>query len=139
LIGAPLLSAEGCHSRPRKFEFKQKGRQTAFTICKGLSQPTEWAALPSDNISGCFFQGWRNPLMIKIVLFFYFFIFFGGLECVGHSFAYVTHYVFLRYVWIRTQRAAIASVLYISSNINVNSRLFLMNKKGLISHEIENN
>jgi hypothetical protein len=28
--------------------------------------------------------------------------FFGGLECVGHSFAYVAHYVFLRDVWIRT-------------------------------------
>jgi hypothetical protein len=29
--------------------------------------------------------------------------FFGVLECVGHSFAYVAHFVFLRYVWIRTQ------------------------------------
>jgi hypothetical protein len=47
--------------------------------------------------------------MIKIVLFFNFFIFFGGLECVGHSFAYVTHFVLLRDVWNRTQRAAIAS------------------------------
>ncbi len=36
-------------------------------------------------------------------------IFFGGLECVGHSFAYVAHFVFLRDVWIRTQRAAVAS------------------------------
>ncbi len=34
--------------------------------------------------------------------------FFGGLECVGHSFAYVAH-LFLRDVWIRTQRASIAS------------------------------
>jgi hypothetical protein len=34
---------------------------------------------------------------------------FGGLECVGHSFGYVAHVVFLRYVWIRTQRAAVAS------------------------------
>jgi hypothetical protein len=31
--------------------------------------------------------------------------FFGGRECVGYSFA---HFVFLRDVWIRTQRAAVA-------------------------------
>jgi hypothetical protein len=38
-------------------------------------------------------------------------IFFGELECFGHSFAYVAHlYIFLRYVWIRNQRqAAVAS------------------------------
>jgi hypothetical protein len=36
-------------------------------------------------------------------------IFFGGLERVGHSFAYVAHFVFLRDVWIRTQRADLAS------------------------------
>jgi ionotropic glutamate receptor len=38
-----------------------------------------------------------------------FLAFLGGLECVGHSFAYVAHLVFLRDVWIRTQRAAGAS------------------------------
>jgi hypothetical protein len=32
--------------------------------------------------------------------------FLGGLECVGHSFAYVAYFVFLRDAWIRTQRAA---------------------------------
>ncbi len=26
-----------------------------------------------------------------------------GLECVGHSFVYVAHFVFSKYVWIRTQ------------------------------------
>ncbi len=35
--------------------------------------------------------------------------FFGGLECFCHSFAYVVHFVFLRDVWFRTQRAAVAS------------------------------
>jgi hypothetical protein len=40
----------------------------------------------------------------------FFCIFFGGLECVGQSFAYVAHFVFLRDVWIRTQRAAVASM-----------------------------
>ncbi len=39
----------------------------------------------------------------------FFCIFFGRLDCVGHSFDYVTHFVFLGDVWIRTQRAAVAS------------------------------
>ncbi len=34
---------------------------------------------------------------------------FGGLECLGHSIAYVTHFVLLRDIWIWTQRAALAS------------------------------
>ncbi len=36
-----LLSAEGCHTRPRKFEFKQKGRKTAITVRRGLGTP-DW-------------------------------------------------------------------------------------------------
>ncbi len=40
---------------------------------------------------------------------FFFVYFFGGLECVGHSFAYVAHLWFLRDVWIRTQSTAVAS------------------------------
>ncbi len=40
--------------------------------------------------------------------FLYIVYFFGGLECVGHSFAYVAHLWFLRDVWIRTQSAAVA-------------------------------
>jgi hypothetical protein len=35
--------------------------------------------------------------------------FLGALECAGHSFAYVAHFVFLRDVCIRTQRATVAS------------------------------
>ena len=38
-----------------------------------------------------------------------FYRFFGGLEFVCHSFAYVAHFVFLRDVWLRTQRAGVAS------------------------------
>ncbi len=34
----------------------------------------------------------------------FFVYFFSGLECVGHSFAYVAHFVFLRDVWIRILR-----------------------------------
>jgi hypothetical protein len=41
---------------------------------------------------------------------YYFLVYlFGGLECDVHSFAYVAHFVFMRDVWIRTQRAAIVS------------------------------
>jgi hypothetical protein len=29
--------------------------------------------------------------------------FFGGQQCVGHTFAYVAHFVFFRDVWNRTQ------------------------------------
>jgi hypothetical protein len=32
-------------------------------------------------------------------------IFFGGLDCVGHSLAYVAHCVFLRDVWMRCKQA----------------------------------
>jgi hypothetical protein len=42
-------------------------------------------------------------------VFVFFVYFFGGLECVGHSFAYVAHLWFLRDIWIRTQSAAVAS------------------------------
>jgi hypothetical protein len=48
-------------------------------------------------------------LGLKIIIFFI--IFFGGLECVGHSFAYVAHFVFLRDVWIRTLIANLAAHL----------------------------
>jgi hypothetical protein len=43
------------------------------------------------------------------LLVFLFCILFGGLECIGHSFAYVGHFIFLRDGWIRTLRAAVAS------------------------------
>ncbi len=43
----------------------------------------------------------------KIRVNFLFFLPIGGLECVDHSFAQVVHFVFLKHVWIRTQRAAI--------------------------------
>ncbi len=43
------------------------------------------------------------------IIFITFIYFLGGLKCVGHSCAYVAHFVFSRYVWIRTLRAAVAS------------------------------
>jgi hypothetical protein len=39
----------------------------------------------------------------------FFLYFFGGLECVGHSFAYFAHLWFLWDAWIRTQSAAVAN------------------------------
>ncbi len=36
------------------------------------------------------------------------YIFFGGLECVDHSFTYIAHLWFLRDVWFQTQCAAVA-------------------------------
>ncbi len=47
-----------------------------------------------------------NPIFLYL---YFFFLGGGGLECVGHSFAYVAHLWFLRDVWIRTQSAAVAS------------------------------
>ncbi len=51
----------------------------------------------------------RVPLRFLLLNKCYFLYFFGGLECIGHSFAYVVDLVFLKDVWIRTQRAAVAS------------------------------
>ncbi len=39
---------------------KKKVRHTAITICRGLSHPTGWAALPSENISRYFFKGGKT-------------------------------------------------------------------------------
>ncbi len=50
---------------------------------------------------------WKRFWRCLIYIFLYFLL--GGLECNGHSFVYVAHFVFLRDVWIRTQRAAVAS------------------------------
>ncbi len=47
-------------------------------------------------------QIWQKPGRL-------FCIFFGRLDCVGRSFAYVAHFGFLRDVWIRTQKDAVAS------------------------------
>jgi hypothetical protein len=58
--------------------------------------------------------GWQHHWKLYLALynFYIFSIFFGGLEYVGHSIVYVAHFVFLRDVLIRTQRAAVASRRY---------------------------
>ncbi len=44
-----------------------------------------------------------DVLKNKLLLY----IFWRDCACVGHSFAYVAHFVFLRDVWIRIQRAVV--------------------------------
>ncbi len=66
-------------------------------------------------------------------MFFFFVYFYGGLECVGHSFASVAHLWFLRDVWIRTQSTAVASWratdLATHPSINVWSPILFYNLK----------
>jgi hypothetical protein len=67
-----------------------------------------------ENFNACQIFAWRNVhfypyLMGKFVKEAIFCIFFGGLVCVGHSFAYVAHFVVLRDVGMRTQRTTVAS------------------------------
>ena len=74
--------------------------------CGGLNQ-REW-----ERLDKCHRQKFFKLNEVGGVHVMYFFVyFFGGLECVGHSFAYVAHFVFMKDVCIRTQRAAVASRL----------------------------
>ncbi len=61
-------------------------------------------------------NSWWKKHVIKEHFFVYILIIFGGLECVGHSFAYVAH-LFLGNVWIRTQGAAVASRYWYATNL----------------------
>ncbi len=51
----------------------------------------------------------RTSLLSSLSEEFFFEYFVGRLKCVGHFFAYVAQFEFLRDVWIRTQRATVAS------------------------------
>ncbi len=62
-----------------------------------------------NQVIRCVFLDAGNDVVGMIENLFFLYIFFGGLECVGHSFAYVAHLWFLRDVWIRTQSTAVAS------------------------------
>ncbi len=46
--------------------------------------------------------------------------------CIDHYFAYDSHFAILRGVWIRTQRAAIASRLWIVADPHQNIAIFLL-------------
>jgi hypothetical protein len=61
---------------------------------------------------------------LQYIFFVNFFLGGGGLlECVGHSFAFVAHFEFLRDVWIRTQRAALASRRATGTNLATHLQL----------------
>jgi hypothetical protein len=62
------------------------------------------------------------------------YIFFSGLECVGHSFAYAAHFIFLRDIWIRTQRAAVAS----RRGTNLTTRLPLSHPSPYVAAHLSN-
>jgi hypothetical protein len=63
------------------------------------------------------FKSYKSPGVMVSEMFNYdttvitcfLYICFGGLECVGHSFPCVAHFLFMGDDWIRTQRAAVAS------------------------------
>jgi hypothetical protein len=50
-----------------------------------------------------------NPDQEDAQNFLYIFFWRAIVCCVGHSFSYVAHFLFLRDVWIRTRIAAVAS------------------------------
>jgi hypothetical protein len=62
---------------------------------------------------GCYDSGGANSIHFHInrkrVVIYKKPYFISRLEFVGHSFAYVAHFVFLRDVWIRSQRADVAT------------------------------
>jgi hypothetical protein len=52
----------------------------------------------------------KKKFFLKLLVLKSFFVYsFCGLDCVGHFFAYVAHFVFLRNEWIQTQKDALAS------------------------------
>jgi hypothetical protein len=56
----------------------------------------------------------QDKLKVSVQMFYdlpsnVFYIFLGGIECVGHFFANVAHFLLLGDVWIRTQRADVVS------------------------------
>ncbi len=74
------------------------------SCCGGLSRSSGWRVC---------WRRWPKPLNWMLNLSGYTFLyFFGGLECVGHSFACVAHFfIFERCQWFRTQRFAVATNL----------------------------
>ncbi len=80
------------------YVFKSK---TTVTVCRKLLHILKsfFIQRPEQNT-----ESKRNATLKHSKNFnvFLFCTFFGGLECVGHNYAYVARFVFLRDVWIRT-------------------------------------
>jgi hypothetical protein len=56
--------------------------------------------------------------------------YFGGLDRFSHSFVFVAHFVFLRDVWIQTQRSSVtqagATELFISLKVSRTELIFFL-------------
>jgi hypothetical protein len=52
-----IIVSSGLPHQTQQVQIFKKVRQTAITICRGLLHLTGWVVLPSENISGRFFQG----------------------------------------------------------------------------------
>jgi hypothetical protein len=87
------------------------GLDSTRQVTSKLSMPIRTG---SCSLSQCG-SHWKQTLLFSLLFFLsmgsalMFFVYFFGLECVGHSFAYVAHFVFLRDVCIRTHRASVSS------------------------------
>ncbi len=55
-------------------------------------------------------------------------VFFGGLECVGLSFAYVAHFIFLGDVWIRTHERG---TIYSPNQLDACATLYELSLKAI--------
>jgi hypothetical protein len=64
--------------------------------------------IKKNTVSTVFYHTIISGFFGNFKQLFLIFIFFAG-QCVDHSFAYVAPFIFLRDVWIRTQRDAVAS------------------------------
>ncbi len=105
---AAILSLKTVSDPPKKKNFRKPRLSCAFLVKLfamkdgHLRWTNDWVSVYSINIIT-----WVDP----VELFFCYnsLYVFGGLECVGHSFDYVAHFIFLKDIWIRTQRSATGS------------------------------
>ncbi len=97
---------------------------TRWGSSTGSSSSSSCTSSTNQHRRSAFSLSFRSPSVFLSFSKNYFFVFFGGLECVGHSFAYAAHFVFLRDVWIRTQRTAVASRF--STNLVTHLQKFLL-------------
>ncbi len=104
-----FLSRIDCFKIPaqcRQVEKRSKMTDLARLFSSSASSISSLAVSPSPAPTSCLSTANRIRKILCISLTD---IFFCGLECVGHSLAYVAHFVLLKDDWIRTERAAVTS------------------------------